>query len=313
MSGADVRVWVDRWLPSLPVGHPVPIGEVADESVEHLFLMCPCVAAIWFGGALNYRLDREGITSWANWLQAVFNLSLGYSAEVTWVQSYVAFTCWSIWKARCNFVFNQVPVHPMSVLREVAFAVGSYWEAEGLSQIENLVGPARQCLVPRWIPPTSPFFKINVDASWSQGSKSGFVGVVMRAEGGSFVAAARYAILSPSVAAAEACALLRGCELGSALGCSSVILESDSRESISCLSGNLDSGSWEAFPILARVKQLSEAFQFCRWSWVPRLANSLADFLASVGCPEMCDRVWVDRPPSSLVHVLNKDGLPCPP
>ncbi|CAN6704019.1 unnamed protein product [Malus baccata var. baccata] len=186
-----------------------PICLCQDESVEHLFLLCSWVAAIWFGGALNYRID-------------------------------------------------------------------------------NFVVPDRQFLVPRWMPPTSHFFKINVDASWSRGSKSGFVGVVMRAEGGSFVAAARYAILSPSVDAAEACALLRGCELGSALGCSSVILESDSRESIS-------------------------SFQFCRWSWVPRSANSSADFLASVGCPEMCDRVWVDRPPSSLVHVLNKDGLPCPP
>ncbi|XP_070672100.1 uncharacterized protein [Malus domestica] len=277
--------------------------------MEHLFLLCPWVVAIWFGGALNYRVAREGITSWASWLQAVFTLSLGYSAEMKWVQSYVAFTCWSIWKARCNFVFNQVPINPMSVLREVAFAVGSYWEAGGFLQIGRLVVPARQILVPRWIPPTSPFIKINVDASWSKVSKSGFAGVVLHTEGGSFVAAARYAILSPNVAAAEACVLLRGCELG----CCSVILETDSRESISCLSGDLDSGSWEAFPILARVKQLSEAFQFYRWSWVPRSANSSANYLASVGCPEMCDRVWVDRPPSSLVHVLNKDGLPCPP
>ncbi|CAN6715777.1 unnamed protein product [Malus baccata var. baccata] len=215
--------------------------------------------------------------------------------------------------ARCNCVFNQVLINPISILREVAFSVGSYWEAGGFTKTGRLVAPARQVLVPWWIPPTSPFIKINVDASWSKESKMGFVGVVLRAEGGSFVAAARYAILSPNVAAAEAFALLRGCELGSSLGCSSVILESDSRESISCLSGALDSGSWEAFPILARVKHLSEAFQFCRWSWVPRSANSSADFLASVGCPEMSDRVWVNRPPSSLVHVLNNDGLPSPP
>ncbi|KAM1662334.1 hypothetical protein ACFX1Q_005756 [Malus domestica] len=67
----------------------------------------------------------------------------------------------------------------------------------------------------------------------------------MRVEGGSFVAAARYAIMSLNVDAAKAFALLRGCELGTSLGCSSVILELDSRESISCLSGAIDSGSWE--------------------------------------------------------------------
>lgn len=37
-----------------------------------------------------------------------------------------------------------------------------------------------------------------------------------------------------------------------------------------------------------------------------------ADVLASVDFPEMCDFVWVDRPPFSLVHVLSNDGLPCP-
>ncbi|RXH92234.1 hypothetical protein DVH24_033130 [Malus domestica] len=61
------------------------------------------------------------------------------------------------------------------------------------------------------------------------------------------------------------------------------------------------------------LKLVSEAFQFCRWSWVPRTANGAADFLALRGFQEMGSRVWIDRPPSSLVLVLNKDGLPCPP
>ncbi|KAM1507562.1 hypothetical protein ACFX10_016992 [Malus domestica] len=29
MGGRDVRVWVDRWLPSLPFGHPEALGDVA--------------------------------------------------------------------------------------------------------------------------------------------------------------------------------------------------------------------------------------------------------------------------------------------
>ncbi|KAM1181825.1 hypothetical protein ACFX13_000392 [Malus domestica] len=32
MGGDDVRVWVDRWLPSLPSGHPLPLGEVSVSS-----------------------------------------------------------------------------------------------------------------------------------------------------------------------------------------------------------------------------------------------------------------------------------------
>ncbi|XP_050154872.1 uncharacterized protein LOC126629021 [Malus sylvestris] len=146
---------------------------------------------------------------------------------------------------------------------------------------------------------------------WSKVSHLSFVGMVVRAEGGRFFAAARYSIKAPSVASAEAMTLLRGYELGTSLGLTSVILESDSRESISYISGSLDSGSWEAFPILACVKQISGAFQHCRWSWVSRSSNMTANFLASRHFTEMCDCVWVDRPPFSLVHVLNMDGCLC--
>ncbi|KAM1990160.1 hypothetical protein ACFX15_031446 [Malus domestica] len=113
-------------------------------------------------------------------------------------------------------------------------------------------------------------------------------------------------------AAAEALALLHGCELGAALGIHALIIESDSLDAVNCLSDSLEMGSWESFPVLARVKQLGEAFQFCRWSWVPRSANGVAHELASVGFPKMSEFVWVERPPSSLVFVLNNDGLPCP-
>ena len=114
------------------------------------------------------------------------------------------------------------------------------------------------------------------------------------------------------MAEAEALALLYGCELGASLGLRSVVFESDSLETISSLSNSLYHGSWEAFPTLSKIKRFGEAFQHCRWSWVPRSANEAAHVLASVGITEMCDCVWVVRPPSSLVFVLNNDGLPCP-
>ncbi|CAN6557736.1 unnamed protein product [Malus baccata var. baccata] len=41
-------------------------------------------------------------------------------------------------------------------------------------------------------------------------------------------------------------------------------------------------------------------------------ANMAADRLALRQSREVCDNIWVNRPPSSLVHVLCNDGLPCP-
>ncbi|KAM1682686.1 hypothetical protein EV1_033614 [Malus domestica] len=290
-----------------------PICNGHEETIEHLFLQCPWVKVIWFGGALNYRIDGEGISSWSDWLLEVCARLPGGSAERNWVSAYVAFTVWFIWRTRCEFVFNQVPINPLLVLFGISSAIGSYWDARGWSGLGASRPSARCGLISHWSPPPSPFLKINVDASWSCSSLSGFVGVVVRDAFGQFKAAARYAISSPSVAVAEALALLRGCELGSSLGFQSVIMESDSRESIDWLSGVGDNGSWEAFPVLTRVKVVSAAFQSCCWSWVSRTANGAADCIASRVFPEMGSWVWIDRPPSSLVFVLNKDGLPCPP
>ncbi|CAN6706248.1 unnamed protein product [Malus baccata var. baccata] len=258
-----------------------PICNCQDETIEHLFLQCLWVTAIWFGGALNYRIDGESISSWADWLLEVLVRFPGCTAERKWVCSYVVFTVWFIWRTRCEFVFNQVPIHPIKVLLGVSSAIGYYWEAMGWTGIGAARLSACCVQVPHWIPPSSSFYKINVDASWSLTTHSGFAGVVIRDANGQFMAAERYAFSSPSVAAAEATALLRGCELGSSLGFQSVILESDSRESIDWLSRAVDVGSWEAYPVLTRVKFVSEAFQFCRWSWVPRTANGAVDFLAS--------------------------------
>lgn len=108
---------------------------------------------------------------------------------------------------------------------------------------------------------------------------------------------------------AEAMAIMHGCKLGISRGWNYVIIESDSSESISCLRDRAKMGSWEAFPILVKCYRMGVAFQDCRWSWVSRLANSAADHLESRRCREVCDVIWVDKPPSSLVHVLCNDGF----
>ncbi|KAB2628569.1 patellin-3-like [Pyrus ussuriensis x Pyrus communis] len=276
-----------------------PICCCHDETTEHMFLSCSWVEPIWFGGVLGYKVDQTSLPNWVDWIQAVFSPNMCTTGDTNWRRSYIVFTCWCIWKARCDFVFNGVPLCPPNVLAAITVAVSSFFGARAAVGCRNVGDGRKEIQAVRWCAPVNPFVKINVDASWSKASKSGYVGVIARGQDRKMVAAARYAIRAPSAAAAEATALMHGCQLGAALGIRYVILESDSLEAIKCLSSSLSVGSWETFPVLARVKQMGRDFLDCRWSWVPRLANCVAHVLASFDFPEMCDVVWVERPPSS--------------
>ncbi|CAN6727617.1 unnamed protein product [Malus baccata var. baccata] len=197
-----------------------PICNRYEESLVHLFLQCSWVEEVWIGVRLTRGLRRDAVTSWANWLGSIGGSANGQTSVRNEMLSYVATTCWFIWKARCNFLFNQQPIVPRQIIAVITQSVAAFKEYT----------QATVCSLP-----------ISVN------------------------------------------------DLGS-----------DTR------------GSWEAFPILARCKRMGEAFNDCRWSWTPRSANMAADRLALRQSREVCDNIWVDRPPSSLVHVLCNDGLPCP-
>ncbi|XP_008340815.1 uncharacterized protein [Malus domestica] len=197
---------------------------------------------------------------------------------------YVAFTCWHIWKARCNLLFNQRPINPTQVLRAITNSAGAFGAAvrERHPQPTPILSVAGRST--KWFPLTMLYTKINVNASWSELTRSVFVGIMLWDAEGSFVAAIRYDIRALCVGAAEALALLKGCELGLSLGLQMVVVEFDSQESISSLSDSLGNSRWEAYPSLLKAKRLRETFQDCRWSWIPRSANIVADALASHIC-----------------------------
>ncbi|XP_048435986.1 uncharacterized protein LOC125475314 [Pyrus x bretschneideri] len=275
-------------------------------------LLCPWVEPIWFGGPLSYRVNRASISTLPAWVLSFFGSNLGSKDEIARILMYLAVTCWHIWKSRCSYIFDHLSLDPNRVIMATLTSVQGFLEAT-----EASVGrPQRACSHPRppacWGPPCSPFLKVNVDASWEAQSKGGYAGVVIRDHEGKFVAAKRGRVGATSVAAAEAAAILLGCELAVELELDCIIVESDSRENIHCLTQDNSRGSWEAFPDISKALRIGGNFQDCRWSWTPRSANLAAHALASRSNPEMCDVIWVIIPPSSLVHVLNKDGLPCP-
>ncbi|KAM3002069.1 hypothetical protein FF2_038272 [Malus domestica] len=352
MNGNDVRVWVDRWLPSILSGHPSPLGSVpvslnlrvnsllgtenGSWEIDFLkpFLMEEELKAIYETHSGDPLLKDRLV--WPFVKNGIYSVKSGYHWAMTRTRqqpignphrsalfpkqtsvrnnmlSYVATTCWYIWKARCNFLFNQQPIFPRQIIAVITHSVAAFKESSQATVISLPISVNGSASDVHWSSPCVGFIKINVDASWLRSGASGFVGVVARDDAGRFVAANRMRVTAFSVAVEEALAVLHECEFGRNMGWNFVIVESDFQESISCIRDLDTMGSWEAFPILARCKRLGESFNDCRWSWIPRSANMAADLLALRQSREVCDNIWVNRPPSSLVHVLCNDGLPCP-
>lgn len=97
--------------------------------MEHLLLSCPWVEPIWFGGPLNYKVNRASVTTLVAWLYSLIESNLGSKDDILRNLSYVAFTYWHIWKARCTSVFNHKIISPQQILMFISISVGGFLEA----------------------------------------------------------------------------------------------------------------------------------------------------------------------------------------
>ncbi|KAI5352877.1 hypothetical protein L3X38_005769 [Prunus dulcis] len=167
--------------------------------------------------------------------------------------------------------------------------------------------------IQRWLPPSQATLKLNVDATWDKKTLIAGLRAVIRDEHGNFIRGAGKVRLASSSVEAEAQAALYGLVVASDLGNVHLECEFDSRELILSVKGNIQKGRWTIYPFLAALKEKCRIFGSCSWKWIPRKANKAADAAAIEAKRKMCDEVWISRPPSSLVFMLQSDGLPCPP
>nr|XP_008370214.1 uncharacterized protein LOC103433721 [Malus domestica] len=105
-----------------------PFCNSKEESMIHLFLQCPWVEKVWHGRMLTRGLRRGEVTSWANWLGVIPDSVNGQTSARSSLLSYVAITCWHIWKARCNFLFNQQSIFPRQIIAAITHSVVAFKE-----------------------------------------------------------------------------------------------------------------------------------------------------------------------------------------
>ncbi|CAN6566565.1 unnamed protein product [Malus baccata var. baccata] len=240
----------------------------------------------------------------------------GMEEDLARSMRYLIFTCWFIWRARCDAIFNGVKPSPRRSIRTTITALEFFMQASApllLSSTIQTSRPRGTRLLTLWSPPPVNKIKVNVDACWRRDSCCGKIGIVAR----DWLSGCREVksvwMHASSVRMAEALAILEGCLLAKCLQVQEVVIESDAQGVIRSLNSPSLSCDWDLLPILSHILDVGRSFHSCSWSWIPRSANMAADFVTRSISPEMCSFGWVVQPPSSLVGILNKDGLPCPP
>ncbi|CAL9007242.1 unnamed protein product [Prunus brigantina] len=289
-----------------------PVCEKEPETIEHLFFYCHWTSKVWFGSLLGYRVDLQCITTFDDWLLGV----TGQLDKETlrWVLIHISYLCWGIWRSRCNYIFEGKQVCPSQTIAWSRCLAVELLEVVDLNG--DVVGdpPLPEVTsIPRWLSPSYPFLKLNVDATWDRKTSIAGLGAVIRDQHGNFIRGAGKVRLASSPIEAEAFAAVHGLMVASHLGPVQLECESDSRELIQSVKGITQNCRWSIYPILAALKEKCGLFGSCSWKWIPRMANRAADAAAKEAKRKMCDEVWISRPPSSLVFVLQNDGLPCPP
>ena len=112
---------------------------------------------------------------------------------------------------------------------------------------------------------------------------------------------------------AEAVAIREGMELAKRMRIKKIEVENDSEILYKRCIGKENMTNWKMEPYVQDIQMLKDCFEEVKWSKVSRVANKAVDWLANHVKKGMCLENWVILPPSSLVHILSRDGLPAPP
>lgn len=111
-----------------------PICDSCAESIENVLLYCGWAKMVWFGGPLALKIDHCGISTFHGWCENMISKVL---CNDVFACCCLFMTCWYIWKARCEFVFNGEAVDPMKVGLNVKYAVVAFFEANKCERVRS--------------------------------------------------------------------------------------------------------------------------------------------------------------------------------
>ena len=157
-----------------------------------------------------------------------------------------------------------------------------------------------------WKKPDVGMVKINVDASFTLENLSGSCGVIARNNQCQFLGTASDLLAHvPNVEEAEMIAIRCGLNLAANLGCTKLVIESDSTMALEAVS-DPNAYMGPAVPIIAECSLTTMQFAHISFVHCSREANSVADALAKHCISFKKSEVW-ENIPDFILHLFVND------
>ncbi|KAF7840058.1 cellulose synthase A catalytic subunit 6 [UDP-forming]-like isoform X1 [Senna tora] len=99
---------------------PSPVCQICgleEETIEHIFLLCPWTQPIWFGSIFQWSLNSLNVSRIDLWVWQKLKLIREVGGNWSMNQAIFASICWEIWKGRNNAYFDHAPVCHAQVLQ----------------------------------------------------------------------------------------------------------------------------------------------------------------------------------------------------
>ncbi|KAF7844736.1 reverse transcriptase [Senna tora] len=277
------------------------------ETIEHALLLCSWAREVWFGGPLSIRVSASLVFRFDTWVLAFLmeNKDLDDSGRAAF-----AYTCWEVWKRRCEVIFKGVGTDVSSCILKVSIAAS---EAV-MVRMKAVLGGSKGATLPKaldcWSFPPSGVIKINVDGSFHQASLEAGIGFIARNSSGEVGFLGSSKVFASNSFMCEALAVKKALELIQDFPDESFMLETDCEDLFKLISSpKSSSGEWQCEAIIAEVLSLIPLCQSVSFLLVRRHGNQAADWLAKSAAKGLGCYARVSDPPPPLASILALDWV----
>lgn len=284
----------------IPLSAQCPHCRIGMEDIQHCLFVCSRAMEVWSELGLKDDIcraiseDRSGSVT-----MEILCRAQGASNELPKAEL-IAVSAWYIWWQRRQFVRGVSIQSPDCTATSIKVLCTNFIRASS----PKLPVRKREHL---WRKPAAGTIKINVDASFCSENMSGATRAIARDDKGDVIAAASWFISHvSSVDSTEIHAVYNGIILALRIGCSSVVIESDSTNAVQIFNQGDEFFGPDA-AIVLECKQLTADLTNVECIHCFREANGVADSLAKFSFKNRSSDFWESSIPDFVSHLIVND------